>query len=84
MDGACSTYGGRRGVNRVWVGKPGGKRTLVRPWRNNNTIANCAACSNNSTVAVLHAVTIVLWLTVLHAVTIVLWLTVLHALTIVL
>jgi hypothetical protein len=30
MDGACSTYGERRGVYRVWVGKPDGKRTLVR------------------------------------------------------
>ena len=33
MGEACSTYGGaeRRGVYRVLVGKPGGKRPLGRP-----------------------------------------------------
>jgi len=31
MGGACSTYGERRGVYRVSVVKPGGKRPLVRP-----------------------------------------------------
>jgi len=30
MDGACSAYGGR-GVYRVLVGKPNGKRPLGRP-----------------------------------------------------
>ena len=30
MDGACSTYGERRGVYRVSVGKPEGKRPLGR------------------------------------------------------
>jgi hypothetical protein len=30
MGGACSTYGERRGVYRVFVGKPEGKRTLGR------------------------------------------------------
>ena len=38
MDGACSTYGARRGVYRVLVGKPEGKRPLGRPrrrWENN-------------------------------------------------
>jgi len=33
MGGACSAYGGRRGVYRVLVGKPGGKRLLGRPRR---------------------------------------------------
>jgi hypothetical protein len=33
MGGACSTYGERRGVNRVLVGKPEGKRPLGRPRR---------------------------------------------------
>jgi len=34
MDGVCSAYGGeRRGVYRVLVGKPEGKRTLGRPKR---------------------------------------------------
>jgi hypothetical protein len=28
MDGACSTYGEKRGVYRVVVGKPKGKRQL--------------------------------------------------------
>jgi len=28
MGGACSAYGERRGVYRVWVGKPEGKRHL--------------------------------------------------------
>ena len=35
---ACSTYGERRGVYRVVVGKPKGKRPLARPrhrWKNN-------------------------------------------------
>jgi hypothetical protein len=31
MVGACSTYGERRGVYRVLVGKPEGKRPLGRP-----------------------------------------------------
>jgi len=31
MGGACSTYGKRRGVYRVLVGKPEGKRPLGRP-----------------------------------------------------
>jgi hypothetical protein len=38
MDGACSTYGERRGVYRVLVGKPEGKRQLERPrhrWEDN-------------------------------------------------
>ena len=38
MGGACSAYGGEEGVNRALVGKPEGKRTLVRPrlgWGNN-------------------------------------------------
>jgi len=30
MGGACSAYGGRRGVYRVLVGKPEGKRPLGR------------------------------------------------------
>jgi len=30
MGGACSTYGERRGVYRVLVGKPDGKRSLGR------------------------------------------------------
>jgi len=33
MGGACSTYGERRGVYRVLVGKPEGKRSLGRPGR---------------------------------------------------
>jgi hypothetical protein len=35
---ACSTYGERRGVYRVLVGKPAGKRPLGRPgykWEDN-------------------------------------------------
>ena len=38
MGRACSTYGGRRGVYRVLVGKPEGKRTLGgtrRRWEDN-------------------------------------------------
>jgi len=38
MGGACSIYGERRGVDRVLVGKPEGKRPLGRPtyrWKNN-------------------------------------------------
>ena len=31
MGGACSAYGERRGVYRVLVGKPEGKRPLGRP-----------------------------------------------------
>ena len=37
--GACSTYGERRGVYRVLVGKPEGKRPCVRTrrrWEDNN------------------------------------------------
>jgi hypothetical protein len=30
MSGSCSTHGERRGVYRVLVGKPEGKRPLVR------------------------------------------------------
>ena len=30
MGGGCNTYGGRRGVNRVLVGKPEGKSPLGR------------------------------------------------------
>jgi len=30
MDGACGAYGERRGVHRVLVGKPEGKRPLGR------------------------------------------------------
>jgi hypothetical protein len=33
MGGACSTCGERRGVYRVLVGKPEGKRPLERPRR---------------------------------------------------
>ena len=38
MGGACSTYGESRGVYRVLVGKPEGKRPLGRPrhrWEDN-------------------------------------------------
>ena len=38
MGGACSKYGERRGLYRVLVGKPEGKRQLGRPrrrWENN-------------------------------------------------
>ena len=38
MGGACSTNGERRGLYRVFVGKPEGKRPLGRPrrrWENN-------------------------------------------------
>ena len=33
MDGACSAYGEGRGVYRVLVGKPEGRRPLGRPRR---------------------------------------------------
>jgi hypothetical protein len=33
MGGACSAYGGRNGVYRVLMGKPGVKRPLGRPRR---------------------------------------------------
>jgi len=33
MGGACSAYGGKRGVFRVFVGKPQRKRPLCRPRR---------------------------------------------------
>ena len=33
MGGACSAYGENRGVHRVLVGKPQGKRPLGRPRR---------------------------------------------------
>jgi len=33
MGGTCSAYGERRGVYRVLVGKPKGKRQLGRPRR---------------------------------------------------
>ena len=38
VDGACGTYGEGRGVHRVLVGKPEGKRPLGRPkcrWEDN-------------------------------------------------
>ena len=38
MGGACGAYGGDRGVHRVLVGKPDGKRPLGRPrhrWEDN-------------------------------------------------
>jgi hypothetical protein len=38
MDGACSTYGDRRGAYRVLVGKPGKRRPLRRlrrKWEDN-------------------------------------------------
>jgi hypothetical protein len=38
MDGACSTYGGRRGAYRISVGTPEGRRPLGRPrprWEEN-------------------------------------------------
>jgi hypothetical protein len=41
MGGACSAYGEGRGVYRVLVGKPEGKRPLGRPrrrWENNITM----------------------------------------------
>jgi hypothetical protein len=39
MGGACSVVGEERGVNRVLVGKPEGKRPMERPrrkWEDNN------------------------------------------------
>jgi hypothetical protein len=42
MGGACSKYGDSRGVYRVLVGKPEGKRELGRPrrrWDNNINMA---------------------------------------------
>ena len=33
MGGACSAYGEGRGVYRILVGKPEGRRPLGRPWR---------------------------------------------------
>jgi len=33
MGDACSTYGGRRGIHRILVGKPEGKRPIERPRR---------------------------------------------------
>jgi len=42
MDGACSTYEERRGVCRVFVGKPERKRPLGRPrrrWEDNIKMA---------------------------------------------
>jgi hypothetical protein len=33
MGRTCSTYGERRGADRVSVGKLEERRTLVRPWR---------------------------------------------------
>jgi len=41
MGGACSPYGGERGVYRVLMGKPEGKRPLGKPrrrWENNITM----------------------------------------------
>jgi hypothetical protein len=40
MGGACSTYGERRGVYRVLVGKPEGNRPLGRPKRRWGIILN--------------------------------------------
>jgi len=42
MGGTCSAYGDRRGVYRVLVGKPDGKRSLGRPglrWKDHIKIA---------------------------------------------
>jgi hypothetical protein len=42
MGGACSTYGERRGVYMVLVGRPEGKKPLGRPrhrWENNIKMA---------------------------------------------
>jgi hypothetical protein len=33
MGEACGAYGKRKGVYRVLVGRPRGKRPLGRPWR---------------------------------------------------
>jgi hypothetical protein len=33
MGGACSAYGERRGIYRILVEKPEGKRPLGTPWR---------------------------------------------------
>ena len=33
MGGACSAYGERRGIYRILVGKPEGKRPIGRPRR---------------------------------------------------
>ena len=33
MGGVCGAYGGGKGVHRILVGKPEGKRTLERPRR---------------------------------------------------
>ena len=38
MGGACSTYGGRRGVYRALVEKPEGKMPLGRRWEDNTSI----------------------------------------------
>jgi len=38
MGGTCSNYGEGKGVYRIWVGKPEGKRPLERPrsrWKGN-------------------------------------------------
>jgi hypothetical protein len=33
MGGTCSRYGERRGIYRILLWKPEGKRPLVTPWR---------------------------------------------------
>jgi hypothetical protein len=41
MGGACGAYGEGRGMYRVWVGKPEGKRPLGRPrrrWEDNTKL----------------------------------------------
>jgi len=48
MGGACSTYGDRRGLYRVMVGKPKGKRPLGRTrrrWEDNIKMYLQAVCS---------------------------------------
>jgi hypothetical protein len=32
MGRSCSTYGEKRGIYRVLVGKPGGRKSLGKPW----------------------------------------------------
>ena len=49
MGGTCSTYGERKGVYRVLVGKPEGKRSLGRPrrkWGDNITMDLANAVMN--------------------------------------
>ena len=47
MGGACSMYGERRGIYRILVGTPEGKRPLGRPrrrWENNKTDLQEVGC----------------------------------------